>query len=248
MDVLSGITKLLPFWVMASMAIIIVIGCIIQSGLGMGFGLMVAPLLALVDPALVPAPTLFLGLCTALWGAFVDRSLIRWNEVALAGIGRFVGAIAGLTLLFVLAGAARFSLLFGIMVLTAVILSVSGRTLPFNRLSLGAMGAVSGLMGTITSVGAPPLALVYHGRDPAASRATLAAFFAVGCAVSLAGLFLTGIAGMRDLYLALAMAPPMLFGLWFAHRFKPGFARWYRPWLLCVAAVAGLLLIVRGLR
>ena len=246
MDVI-GIPELLPPWVMATMAVVIVLGCIIQSGLGMGFGLMVAPLLALIDPVLVPAPTLFLGLCTALWGAYVDRDLIRWNEVVLAGAGRFAGAIAGIALLFILSGATGFSLLFGIMVLSAVVLSVSGRTLPFNRLSLSLMGALSGLMGTITSVGAPPLALVYHGRNPVVSRATLAAFFAVGCGVSLSALFLAGIAGMRDIYLALAMAPPMLFGLWFAHRFKPGFARWYRPWLLFVAGLAGLLLVARGI-
>ena len=229
------------------MAVIIVLGCIIQAGLGMGFGLMVAPLLALIDPALVPAPTLFLGLCTALWGAFADRNHIQWNEVMLAGTGRLAGALAGLSLLFLLSGASRFSLLFGIMVLSAVVLSVAGRTLPFNKMTLASMGAVSGLMGTITSVGAPPLALVYQGRDPTASRATLAAFFAVGCAVSLVLLFVAGIAGLRDLALALAMAPPLLFGLWFAQRLKTGFAKWYRPWLLGVAGVAGLLLIVRGL-
>ncbi len=232
---------------MAFMAVIIVTGCIIQSGLGMGFGLMVAPLLALIDPVLVPAPTLFLGLFTACWGAYTDRSFIQWNEVALAGAGRFAGVVVGLFLLFRLSGATGFSLLFGIMVLTAVLLSVAGRTLPFNRPSLTAMGTISGVMGTITSVGAPPLALVYHGRDPAQSRATLAAFFAVGCAGSLAGLFVSGISGMRDVYLALAMAPPMVFGMWLAHRFRPGFARWYRPWLLVVAGIAGLLLIARGL-
>ena len=109
------------------------------------------------------------------------------------------------------------------------------------------MGMDTGTMGTITSVGAPPLALVYQGRDPLASRATLAAFFALGCAVSLIGLFAAGIAGSRDLHLALAMAPPMVFGMWFAQRFKPGYGRYNKPWQLSVAGVAGLLLIARGL-
>ena len=108
------------------------------------------------------------------------------------------------------------------------------------------MGLVSGTMGTITSVGAPPLALVYQGRDPVASRATLAAFFALGCLVSLAGLFGSGLAGTSDVALALAMVPPMVFGMWIAQHYKTGFSRYYRPWLLTVAGVAGLLLIGRG--
>lgn len=241
-----AITQILSPATMVFAAVIIIMGCIIQSGLGMGFGLMVAPLMALIDQQLVPAPTLILGLFTALWGAWLDRDHIRWNEVWLAGAGRTVGVFAGLLLIFWLSGAGGFSLLFGVMVLGAVVLSVAGHALPFNWLSLSSMGFISGTMGTITSVGAPPLALVYQGRDPQASRATLAAFFALGCAVSLAGLFASGLAGMRDVTLALAMVPPMVFGMWFAQRFKTGFVRWYRPWLLSVAGAAGLLLMARG--
>ncbi|WP_136657996.1 TSUP family transporter [Nitratireductor sp. XY-223] len=234
-------------WMIAAVAIIVVLGSIVQSGLGMGFGLMVAPLLALLDPALVPAPTLFLGMFTAAWGAYGDRALIRWNEVAIGSAGRFTGVAAGLLLLFFVSDEAGFSLLFGIMVLTAVLLSVAGRAIAFNNGSLAVMGFVSGTMGTITSVGAPPLALIYHGRGAATARATLAAFFMIGCAGSLIGLYAAGWAGMRDLALAVAMLPPMLLGLWLSRHLRLRFARWYRPWLLSVAGVAGLLLVVRGL-
>ena len=246
MDALA-ITQILSPATLGFVAVIIVLGCIIQSGLGMGFGLMVAPLLALIDPRLVPAPTLFLGLFTALWGAVLDRRHIRWSEVWLAGAGRLAGVPIGLLLMAWLWGAGGFSLLFGVMVLGAVALTAAGRALPFSGLSLSAMGLVSGTMGTITSVGAPPLALVYQGRDPQASRATLAAFFALGCTMSLGGLFATGLAGSRDLALALAMLPPMVAGMWFAQRLRTGFSRHYRPWLLTVAGAAGLLLIARGI-
>lgn len=235
-------------WMFAAVAVIVTLGSVVQSGLGMGFGLMVAPLLALLDPALVPAPTLFLGMFTAAWGAYRDRRFIRWNEVAIGSAGRFTGVACGLLLLLIVSGEAGFSLLFGIMVLAAVALSVAGRAIPFTRVSLAAMGLVSGTMGTITSVGAPPLALIYHGREPAASRASLAAFFAVGCAGSLIGLYAAGWAGMRDLFLAVAMVPPMLAGLWLSRFFQIRFARWYRPWLLSIAGMAGLLLVLRGLQ
>jgi uncharacterized membrane protein YfcA len=48
-------------WIAATVLVIVTIGAIIQAGLGMGFGLTVAPVLALVDPALVPAPALYLS-------------------------------------------------------------------------------------------------------------------------------------------------------------------------------------------
>nr|WP_276562512.1 sulfite exporter TauE/SafE family protein [Hoeflea prorocentri] len=222
-------------------------GSIVQSGLGMGFGLTVAPLLALLNPELVPAPTLFLGMLTAAWGALAERAHIRWNEVAVATGGRLIGAVLGLVLLLIVSTASGFSLLFGAMVLVAVGLSAAGRSLPFNWGSLGSMGFISGAMGTITSVGAPPLALVYQGREPDAARATLAAFFAIGCGISLAGLYWAGWAGWRDAALALAMLPPMFAGLWVARFFRLRFLRWYRPWLLGVAGMAGILLVLRGL-
>ena len=237
----------LPLTTLAAVGLIVMMGSVIQSGLGMGFGLTVAPLLALLNPELVPAPTLFLGMLTAAWGAVSDRAYIRWNEVALACGGRLAGAVTGLILLLIVSTASGFNLLFGTMVLVAMALTTAGRGLPFNSGLLVSMGFISGTMGTITSVGAPPLALIYQGREPDAARATLAAFFAIGCGISLTGLYWAGWAGWRDLALALAMVPPMFAGLWIARFVRLRFLRWYRPWLLSVAGLAGLLLVLRGL-
>ena len=73
---------------------VIVLGSVVQVGLGLGFGLTVAPLLALIDPALVPAPTLYLGMLTAGWAAFAERHAIVWREVNIATAGRVAGVIA----------------------------------------------------------------------------------------------------------------------------------------------------------
>ena len=140
-----------------------------------------------------------------------------------------------------------FSLVFGLMVGLAVILSVAGWRLRFGRASLLSMAAVSGLMGTITSVGAPPLAIVYQDRPAAQARPTLAAFFAIGCVLSLAALYLSGWAGLRDLALALIMVPGMLAGWVIARLLAGRFDRRYRPALLAVAGIAAVILVIRGL-
>ncbi len=225
----------------------ILLGAIVQVGLGMGFGLTVAPLLALIDPALVPAPTLFLGMFTAGWAALINRQSITWSEVAIGSAGRIAGIAISIFIMAYTIGDAGFDLLFGGFVLVAVLLSVGGWHLPFNPLSLSLMGCLSGLMGTITSVGAPPLAVIYQGRDPAKSRATLSAFFSFGCLLSLVGLYAMGLAGARDAVLAIVMLPPMLLGIYLAKHLRAGFDNWYRLLLLGLSGLAGLLLVLRGL-
>ncbi|MFZ2101430.1 MAG: TSUP family transporter, partial [Oricola sp.] len=187
------------------------------------------------------------GLATATWGALRERPVIRWNEVGIGVIGRLAGVAAATEILSNLPDRGTFMLVFGLMIALAVLLSVAGWRLAFSLPAMAAMSAVSGVMGTITSVGAPPLAIVYQDRPATQARPTLAAFFAIGCAISLAGLYLSGCAGWRDFGLALVMAPAMLAGVLFARVLRGRFDRRYRPALLAIAGVAATILIIRGI-
>ncbi|MCB2109645.1 MAG: sulfite exporter TauE/SafE family protein [Defluviimonas sp.] len=219
---------------------------VVQFGLGMGFGLMAAPLLAVIDPMLVPAPALFIGLVTSAWGAWAERAAIRWNEVGTALVGRLAGVGVAMVGLSLLPSRDAFSLIFGLFIAAALLLSLSGRRLGFTPANLIAMATLSGLMATFTSVGAPPLAIIYQDRPARDARPTLAAFFAIGCAISLAGLHLTGWAGPRDAALALLMLPGVFVGRVVAGRIGGRFDRRYRPLLLVIAAMAATVLILRG--
>ncbi len=234
-------------WLLAPVLAIVFFAAIVQFGLGMGFGLTAAPLLALLDPELVPASTLFLGLATASWGAWHERDHVVWREVGIGAVGRIAGVAMATVLLAGMTDRHTFMLLFGLMVGLAVLLSLFGFRMPFSITGLGAMAVVSGIMGTITSVGAPPLAIVYQDRPSKVARPTLAAFFAVGCAISLIGLYATGWAGLKDFYLALIMAPGMLAGLYAARRLQGRFDKRYRPALLAISGTAAVVLIIRGL-
>ena len=232
-----------------ALLVLVIVGCgtIVQAGLGMGFGLTVAPLLALLDPTLVPGPTLYLGMLTATLGVIREPQGVNVRELGVGVIGRMIGVVIGAAILANLTDLKTFMLVFGIMVALAVILSASGWTLPFNNRNLIAMTTLSGLMGIITSVGAPPLALLYSQRSSQVARPTLAAFFMVGCFISLCGLWLAGWSGYDDLLLALFMLPGVVVGTLIARRLKSSMDKRYAPLLLVLAGSAAALLIVRGL-
>lgn len=213
----------------------------------MGFGLTAAPLLAVLDPHLVPVPALVIGFASSTWGAWNEKQGIAWNEVFIGVWGRAAGVVIAAIILANLADKGSFVLIFGAMILLAVMLSSVNVTIPFNRTTLLAMSTVSGLMGTITSVGAPPLALIYHGRTAAKARPTLAAFFAIGCALSLVGLYVSGWFHISDFHLALIMAPGMMVGLATGKALRHHFDRRYRAALLSIAAFAAIILIAREL-
>lgn len=237
----------LSFWVAGAVVLIVFAGSVVQAGLGMGFGLTVAPILALLDPVLVPVSALFLGTATSISGALVERASIVWREVTICLSGRVLGIFAGLYILVGLTSLATFSLVFGTIILFAVLLSIAGWNLALNPRNLFAMGSVSGFTGVITSVGAPPLALIYQHQPAAQTRATLATFFAMGGMMSLVVLYSIGLANLTHFWAALIMAPPAILGTWLGRRLKGGFDKRYRVFLLAIAVLASLMLIYRGL-
>ncbi|MEX0346969.1 MAG: TSUP family transporter [Rhizobiaceae bacterium] len=227
--------------------VVVMFGAFVQAGLGMGFGQAAAPLLALIDPQLVPGPVLMLGFATACWGAWRERKQIVWSQVWTGCTGRFLGAAAATVVLAYLTDRDVFMLIFGLLIGVSVIMSAAGWRLPFNRTNLVVMSGVSGLTGTITSIGAPPLAIVYADRNPKHARPTLSAFFAFGCAISLAGLFVSGWSKPSDITVAIMMVPPMVAGTVAAWLVKDRFDKRYRGLLLLLAGGATIVLVARGL-
>ena len=91
----------------------------------------------------------------------IDLRGIKW-----AMLGRVAGTIVAGGILAIVA-ADTLVLLFGVFILAAVAMSVSGlRFLPTGR-ALVAAGVLSGVLGTVAAVGGPPLALPLPGRLPA---------------------------------------------------------------------------------
>ncbi len=231
----------------AVVAVAVLVGATVQGSVGFGLALVAAPVLALVDPDLVPATPLLLATGLVAVVAWRERSIIELGDLTWAWIGRVPGTLAGVVVVSVLTGAAL-ELAFGLGVLAAVAMIASGRRVVAGRGALFAAGGVSGLMATSVSIGGPPMALVLLDLEPRRMRATMAAFFLGGSALSLAALAVAGRVHLDALGAAAWLTPAMLIGLAVADpllaRVSPAVLR---RAALTVAAVSATVLVVRGL-
>ena len=240
LEVIS-LTQLLLCWG------IVIFAAILQVSVGMGFGMLASPLIALVAPELVPGSILVMGLVVAAAGTWKERRNIELIEVKLGFGGRVIGSAMATGLLFLIPDRDAFFVVFGVLVLLAVLLTASGLKLAFNNRNLGLLSIVSGVMGTITAVGAPPMAIIYHGRDPKIVRPTLNAFFGAGAVLGIVSLGLTGWLSIHDFTAALLLLPAMVLGIAIGEPFKKLSASFLSHILLGLSGASALLLIVKGL-
>jgi uncharacterized membrane protein YfcA len=224
----------------------VVAGALVQGTIGLGLGLVAAPVVTLADPGLMPDLMLWLAaalpvLTLAREWRHVDRRGLLW---ALAG--RVPGTAIGVAVV-TLASDRALGLAVGGMVLVAVAASLRDVRVRARRRSLLAAGVVSGAAGTATSIGGPPVALVLQHRPGPVVRATLGAYFAAGALMSLAGLALAGEVSRRPLLLAAALLPGLAIGFALAQPVRRRVdAGRLRPAILAVCAVSAAVLIVRS--
>jgi uncharacterized membrane protein YfcA len=168
----------------------VLVGAVVQGSIGFGLNLIAAPVLALVDPALVPGPAIVLAFVFTALLAGRERDDIDLHGVRWAFYGRLPGSAAGAVAVAALSTRAL-SLAIGVAVLIGVAITASGRHLRPTRPVLLGAGALSGLMGTASSIGGPPMAMALAGSSGPAMRGTLSAFFLLGTFVSV-GLLAAG--------------------------------------------------------
>lgn len=222
-------------------------GSLTQASTGLGLGMIAAPILLLIDPRLVPGPLLALAFIVSLLIAFRERRSIDLRGLTYAVAGRVPGTVlAGLTIS--LLPLATYSLLFGALVLAAVLLCATGlrvRPTPGNLLTAG---FASGFMGTLTSIGAPPLAIAYQHGAAASIRSTMAAYFALGSAFSLIVLAFFGRFSVGEVFAGAVFVPPLVAGFWASGRVVPHMnQRRARLAVLWLSGLSAALLIVRTL-
>lgn len=214
----------------------------------MGFGMVAAPLLALIHPLLSPAPIMMVGIVVALWGAWRERGNIATQEIVAGVGGRIIGSSMALSLLLVFSDQNSFYVLFGALILAAVLLTSLGKRVAFTLTNHWMLSTISGLMGTITSVGAPPMAILYQGQRPDKVRPTLNALFFTGCVVGLISLGLAGRLAAMHLVLSAIILPGVLAGIWLARYFRTDSAKKLSAVMLVVSGAAAAVLILKGLQ
>ena len=195
-------------------ALAVTLASCLQSSIGFGLGLLAAPVIALVDPTLLPGTLVLLATGVTVLGALRERADIDFRGTGWALIGRLPGTALG-ALLVVALPTRALALVLAVTVLVGVLLSVRGWRPAPTRGALVLAGAASGVMGTATSIGGPPMALVWQDVSGARLRGTMSAFFLVGSVASLIVLVVLVAVGAidgRTLRAAGVLVPAMLLG------------------------------------
>ncbi|MFG1699209.1 sulfite exporter TauE/SafE family protein [Nonomuraea sp. NPDC049309] len=187
------------------------VGAIVQGAVGFGLGLVAAPLLTLLAPDLMPGAVQVVNMTLPLATLAVEWRRVDWRGLGFAVLGRLPGSALGAVIIVYVSVYAR-SIFVAVMVLVAVALTARAMSVPRNALTVTSAGFVSGITGTATGIGGPPIALVYQNAKGPQIRATLAMFFFLSAVQSLAILALVDELPSGSLLVGGALIVPMLLG------------------------------------
>ncbi len=198
--------------VVVVLAAVTLVGAVVQAVVGLGLGLLVAPVVALVAPGLAPALPVWLALMISGVMLLGERSHVDWRALAWALPARVPGTVVGAWLV-VRFTEEQISVAIGVMVLLAVALTLRAVHLPLTPATLVTAGVVAGVSGTATSIGGPPMAVLFQRQPPEVVRSTLAVFFFIGVLISLVGLGVSGGLPSEAGQVAVVLFPAVLGGM-----------------------------------
>lgn len=231
-------------WLVA--AVITAGAALVQGTVGVGFAMISVPILALIDPALAPAPQLLMALPITVSMAWRERHAVDLSGVGWIIVGRIPGAFLGVFLLGI-ATERTLDLLIALIVLAAVVVIATGYHVTRNRTTEFLAGVGSGTTGVVASIGGPPVALIYTRDESDTIRSTLALVFTFGIITSSSFRWASGNFTLQDVKVALVLVPAAVGGLWLATRIRDGVPKKViRTTILVVCALAAIALLLRA--
>ena len=236
-----------PLWAVLVIALIVAVGSFVQATIGLGLGLLGAPLIALIEPTLVPTLLLLLAIPVSSGVLWVERHHISWRVIRWALPSRIPGTFLGVWLATAF-DVRVLSIVVALMVLLGVWLAFHAVELPQTRLTLAGAGLAAGTAGTAAAIGGPPMAIVMAHRPPREVRGTLSFFFVVGSVMSVLLFWWEGALPRASVALAVGYLP--IIGVMFlaghrAHRRIPREA--FRRAVLVLCAASATVLLVKSL-
>jgi uncharacterized protein len=228
-------------------AVAIILASCMQASIGFGMGMLAAPIVAIVDPGLIPGTLIMLATLLTIFVVVREHQEIDLGGTGWALVGRVPGTIAGALLLAALPERALAMVLAGV-VLVGVALTSFGWIPAPHRRNLVLAGATSGVLGTATSIGGPPMALVWQNTTGARLRGTMSGFFLVGSLMSIGALTVIGAVDGQTVSSFAVLMPAVAVGFGLSrlvnHLLDPQRQRWVA---IVISAVGAIVLIVRQL-
>lgn len=235
--------QLLNYFEIGVIVVTLVLAACLQGSVGFGMGMIAAPVIAVVDPSLLPGLVVLLAALLTLVVTIREREHLDIRGASWALVGRVPGSIVGAWLVVVLPGSALVWLV-AVAVLGGLVAAFRGwAPLPVKR-NLIVAGAASGVLGTTTSIGGTPMAIVWQRSVGPELRGTMSAFFLVGSCMSLASLAAAGAITAEALNLSLIMLPAVLGGYFLSRYVNYLLSPKTTRFVALAASSTGLLLLV----
>jgi uncharacterized membrane protein YfcA len=219
---------------------------LVQGITGLGFALIVAPAIGLIDARLLPALPLLLMLPLNLFVVWREWRAIDITGASVMMAGRLAGTGGGIWLLSAIS-ATSLGLLVGISTIIAAGASLLVPSFKPNGRALLAAGAITGVTETATGIGGPPMALIYQHRTADVLRSTIAICFLLGELISLAVLLVLGRIEDRQVRAALLLMPAVILGMLLSsalHQRVQG--HMVRVLVLAFAMVSGIIITAKS--
>jgi uncharacterized membrane protein YfcA len=190
---------------------LIFVGSFVQTAIGFGLAIVAAPLLFLISPDYVPAPICLVALFISMLNAMKHKSNIEIGGLKAALLGRIPGSVAGGALLLYVSQSVL-ALWLGIFVLIAVAISLLPIRIQPTNSRMAVAGFFSGFMGTSSSIGGPPMALLLQHQEANTLRGNLSAFFVFSSIISLIVQYFIGYLTVNHLVITLPLIPAAWLG------------------------------------
>lgn len=226
-------------------ALIVLVGSFVQSVTGFGLAVVTAPLLLLLSAEYIPAPITVVALVLSIVNVMYYRHALELRGLMYALLGRIPGSICGGVILLALSPSET-SLFIGVLVLVAVAISLFPVRIEPTNGRMTVAGFLSGIFGTSSSIGGPPLALLLQHQAANSIRANLSAFFVVSSIMSLMVQWYVDRFTWQHVELSLPLLPAAFIGFWLstkvAHRINKSMLRFMS---LSLCTISGGYAIVR---
>jgi uncharacterized membrane protein YfcA len=230
----------------ALLASTVFVAAVTQGTTSMGFALISAPVVALIDPGLLPVWLLIMMVPLNVYVVLRERFAIDYYATQWISLGRIAGTFGGVWILVAIP-LSWLSTLIGVAIILASLASFLIPVFNPGKKALMAAGVITGVVETATGIGGPPLAIVCQHMPVAALRATAALCFLIGQIVSLAVLALSGHTSSHQFMAALGMMPALLAGMWVSHLIHHRVnAKVLRKAVLIFALISGAIILLRA--
>jgi uncharacterized membrane protein YfcA len=227
----------------------VLVGAVVQGSVGFGIVVVAAPFVIWAAPELMPGSMLVCGFVMPVMQLSTRWQDIDWTSLRAALAGRLLLTPVGVWVVAV-SSPRLIAFLVGVLVLVVALASAYAPAFEPRPRNLFLAGMLTGVSGTSAAVGGPFVAMTLQHDEPARIRATLAAFFTVGSAASLAGLGVAGELTREQLWWGAVFVPFLVAGYVLSgpvvRRLDAGRLRTAMLWFCVVAAVSIILRAALG--